>query len=113
MSIPAFDSTTYSIYTQSPNPSWTYGQRVDTTPAGKDWIAGESAGWKVYNTSETDKMYVPLDLLFSRNRDRDRQRVVQALAFRYRTMPHRMRVHNQRGWRREPGTVQVRHASNL
>ncbi|KAG1786310.1 uncharacterized protein HD556DRAFT_1240541 [Suillus plorans] len=56
MSIPAFDSTTYSIYTQSPNPSWTYGQRVDTTPAGKDWIAGESAGWKVYNTSETDKI---------------------------------------------------------
>ncbi|KAG1803200.1 hypothetical protein EV424DRAFT_1434088, partial [Suillus variegatus] len=66
-------------------------QRVDTTPAGKDWIAGKSAGWKVYNTSETDTMY----------------RFLQALAFRCRTMPHRMRVHNQREWRREPGTVQV------
>ncbi|KAG2031697.1 hypothetical protein BDR03DRAFT_875415, partial [Suillus americanus] len=25
---------------------WTYGERVDTTPAGKYWVAGESAGWK-------------------------------------------------------------------
>ncbi|KAG1861652.1 hypothetical protein F4604DRAFT_1587876, partial [Suillus subluteus] len=38
-----------------PTPSWVYGQRVDTTPAGKYWVAGESAGWKVYNTAETDK----------------------------------------------------------
>ncbi|KAG1854972.1 hypothetical protein DFJ58DRAFT_703022 [Suillus subalutaceus] len=56
MFIPPFDSTTYSTYTQSPNPSWTYGQRVDTTPAGKDWVAGESAGWKIYNTAELDKV---------------------------------------------------------
>ncbi|KAG1848691.1 hypothetical protein F4604DRAFT_1935295 [Suillus subluteus] len=41
-----------------PTPSWTYGQRVDTTPAGKYWVAGESAGWKVYNTAKTDKVYV-------------------------------------------------------
>ncbi|KAG1854970.1 hypothetical protein DFJ58DRAFT_727722 [Suillus subalutaceus] len=56
MFIPPFDSTTYSTYTQSPNPSWTYGQRVDTTPAGRDWVAGESAGWKIYNTAELDKV---------------------------------------------------------
>ncbi|KAG1876329.1 hypothetical protein F4604DRAFT_1621999 [Suillus subluteus] len=56
MFIPPFDSTTYSTYTQSPNPSWTYGQRVDTTPAGKEWVAGESAGWKIYNTAELDKV---------------------------------------------------------
>ncbi|KAG1732014.1 uncharacterized protein EDB91DRAFT_1058385 [Suillus paluster] len=55
MSIPPFDTTAYSTYTQPPNPSWTYGQRIDTTPAGKAWVAGESAGWKVYNTAETDK----------------------------------------------------------
>ncbi|KAG1724913.1 hypothetical protein EDB19DRAFT_1858384 [Suillus lakei] len=55
MSIPPFDSTAYSTYTQPPNPSWTYSQRIDTTPAGKAWLEGESAGWKVYNTAETDK----------------------------------------------------------
>ncbi|KAG1786297.1 uncharacterized protein HD556DRAFT_1309859 [Suillus plorans] len=55
MYIPPFDTTSYSTTTQSPNPSWTYGQRVDATPAGKDWLAGESAGWKVYSTAEMDK----------------------------------------------------------
>jgi hypothetical protein len=58
MSIPAFDTTANTTYTQSPNPTWTYGQRVDTTPEGKAWVAGESEGWKVYNTAETDKAYV-------------------------------------------------------
>ncbi|KAG1850515.1 hypothetical protein C8R48DRAFT_727409, partial [Suillus tomentosus] len=55
MYIPPFDTTSYSTTTQSPNPSWTYGQKVDATPAGKDWLAGESAGWKVYDTAEMDK----------------------------------------------------------
>ncbi|KAG1796509.1 hypothetical protein EV424DRAFT_1475223 [Suillus variegatus] len=55
MYIPPFDNTSYSTTTQSPNPSWTYGQRVGATPAGKDWLAGESAGWKVYSTTEMDK----------------------------------------------------------
>ncbi|KAG1815376.1 hypothetical protein EV424DRAFT_1412429, partial [Suillus variegatus] len=58
MYIPPFDNTSYSTTTQSPNPSWTYGQRVGATPAGKDWLAGESAGWKVYSTTEMDKKYV-------------------------------------------------------
>jgi len=35
MHIPPFDSTAYSIYIQPPNPSPTYSQRVDTTPAEK------------------------------------------------------------------------------
>ncbi|OAX37564.1 hypothetical protein K503DRAFT_226770 [Rhizopogon vinicolor AM-OR11-026] len=55
MSIPAFDTTAHTTYTQSPNPTWSYGQKVDTTPEGKAWVAGESEGWKVYNTAETDK----------------------------------------------------------
>ncbi|KAG2122507.1 hypothetical protein BD769DRAFT_1777144 [Suillus cothurnatus] len=55
MSVPAFNSTTHSTFTQSPNPSWTYGEKVNTTPVGKDWLAGESAGWKVYNTAELDE----------------------------------------------------------
>ncbi|KAG2338565.1 hypothetical protein BDR05DRAFT_1004136 [Suillus weaverae] len=57
MFIPPFDSTT---------PSWTYGLRIHTTPAGTDWVAGESAGWKVYNIAETDKAYVLFDLSFRR-----------------------------------------------
>ncbi|KAG2091226.1 uncharacterized protein F5147DRAFT_643259 [Suillus discolor] len=55
MYIPPFDTTSYSTTTQSPNPSWTCGQRVDTTPAGKDWLGDESAGWKVCSTTEMDQ----------------------------------------------------------
>ncbi|KAG2064656.1 hypothetical protein BDR04DRAFT_1109765 [Suillus decipiens] len=56
MSVPPFDFKNYSIYTQAPNPSWQYGQKIDTTPAGKEWLEGEAAGWKVFNTAETDKV---------------------------------------------------------
>ncbi|KAG2335879.1 hypothetical protein BDR05DRAFT_194125 [Suillus weaverae] len=63
-----------------------YGQGIHITLAGTDWVAGEFAEWKVYNiTSETDKA---------------------ALDFRHRTTPHHIRVHDQRGGRREPSTVQ-------
>ncbi|KAG2083826.1 hypothetical protein BD769DRAFT_1646466 [Suillus cothurnatus] len=29
---------------------------IDTTPAGKDWLAGKSAVWKVYNTAELNEV---------------------------------------------------------
>jgi hypothetical protein len=41
-----------------------YGQRIDTTPVGEDWVIDDSAT-KVYNTIETDKTYVLFDLFFS------------------------------------------------
>jgi len=113
MSVPPFNSTTHSTYTQSPNPSWAYGEKADTTPAGKDWLAGESAGWKVYNTAELNEAYVLIDLLFSPNRDPNRQQYAQGSEVGRRTTPHRIGVYNQRGGYREPRTVQVRHFHNL
>ncbi|KAG6865553.1 hypothetical protein C0991_001557 [Blastosporella zonata] len=29
--------------TDAPNPSWTYGERVDATPEGREWLEGEKA----------------------------------------------------------------------
>ncbi|KAG2069757.1 hypothetical protein BDR04DRAFT_1156247 [Suillus decipiens] len=46
MTIPPFDSTTHFS---------TYSQGIVTNPAGKDWIAGDSAVWKAYDTPEADK----------------------------------------------------------
>ncbi|KAG6845003.1 hypothetical protein H0H87_001775 [Tephrocybe sp. NHM501043] len=45
--------------TDAPNPSWTYGQRVDSTPEGREWLEGEKAGWKTVDTSTEDsrKLY--------------------------------------------------------
>lgn len=48
-----------------PTPPWTYDQRIDATLTGKEWVAGESAGWKVYDTAKTDETYVLLDLFNS------------------------------------------------
>ncbi|KAG6907687.1 hypothetical protein DXG01_007790 [Tephrocybe rancida] len=45
--------------TDAPNPSWTYGQRVDATPEGREWLEGEKAGWKTVDPSTEDsrKLY--------------------------------------------------------
>ncbi|KAJ8594537.1 hypothetical protein M405DRAFT_850111 [Rhizopogon salebrosus TDB-379] len=39
--------------------------RVDTDPEGKVWAAGESEGWKVYNTAEKDKTIPYYKLMIS------------------------------------------------
>ncbi|KAF8167425.1 hypothetical protein B0H34DRAFT_16438 [Crassisporium funariophilum] len=41
-------------YTASPNPGWTYGQGVESTPEGRAWAEGEKAGWKTIDTSTAD-----------------------------------------------------------
>ncbi|KAG2055656.1 hypothetical protein BDR06DRAFT_1006849 [Suillus hirtellus] len=42
-----------------------------------------------------------------RDRDRDRQQSQQALEFRHSTTSHVTRIHDQRRWGGEPGTLQV------
>jgi len=52
--------------------------------------------WKVYNTAELNEVYVLLDLLLGRYRNRNRQKYAEALEFGHPTTPHRIGVHNQR-----------------
>ncbi|KAG5652683.1 hypothetical protein H0H81_004120 [Sphagnurus paluster] len=40
--------------TEAPNPSWTFGQRVDATPEGREWLEGEKEGWKIVDTATED-----------------------------------------------------------
>ncbi|KAG5644391.1 hypothetical protein DXG03_008619 [Asterophora parasitica] len=47
-----------------PNPSWTYGQKVDATPEGREWLEGEKAGWTTVNASAPEDAK-KLFLLFS------------------------------------------------
>lgn len=47
-------------FTQSPNPGWTYGQKVEATAAGREWLAGEEAGWKVIDGTTEDPMCVSI-----------------------------------------------------
>ncbi|KAH7930370.1 hypothetical protein BV22DRAFT_1028605 [Leucogyrophana mollusca] len=56
MSLPPFDQSTRTTFTETPNPSWAYGQKTDSTAAGAKWMEGEKGGWKVINTAEEDRL---------------------------------------------------------
>ncbi|GJJ13490.1 hypothetical protein Clacol_007744 [Clathrus columnatus] len=47
--LPPFDREHVLKHTQSPNPSWTYGQKLSETDKGKAWLAGEKEGWTVFD----------------------------------------------------------------
>lgn len=55
MSLPAFDSNDQTQFTEPPNPTWSYGEKVDSTPEGQAWLEGEKQGWKTINTEEYDR----------------------------------------------------------
>jgi flavin reductase (DIM6/NTAB) family NADH-FMN oxidoreductase RutF len=57
--LPPFVFTKEFKYTASPNPGWTYGQGIETTPEGRAWAEGEKAGWKVIDASKEEprKLY--------------------------------------------------------
>ncbi|EGO04207.1 hypothetical protein SERLA73DRAFT_82279 [Serpula lacrymans var. lacrymans S7.3] len=59
MSLPPFSHDVNTQYTESPNASWSFGQKVDTTAAGKEWLEGEKEGWKIIDTEKEDhiKLY--------------------------------------------------------
>ena len=52
--LPAFSRETLAKYTESPNPTFSYGQKVDATEDGKKWLEGEKAGWTVVDPSKED-----------------------------------------------------------
>ncbi|KAF8119949.1 hypothetical protein EV363DRAFT_1194054 [Boletus edulis] len=56
MSLPPFDRTNQTQFTEVPNPTWAYCQPLDSTPAGRAWLEGEEQGWQVINTAEYDRM---------------------------------------------------------
>ncbi|KAI0333209.1 hypothetical protein GY45DRAFT_1245176 [Cubamyces sp. BRFM 1775] len=55
--LPAFDRETKPKYTESPNPGFSYGRKVEDTPEGKKWLEGEKEGWKTIETASEDPAY--------------------------------------------------------
>ncbi|KAF8167426.1 hypothetical protein B0H34DRAFT_16391 [Crassisporium funariophilum] len=57
--LPPFVPTSDFKITASPNPGWTYGQPIESTPNGRAWADGEKLGWKSIDVSkeETRKLY--------------------------------------------------------
>lgn len=54
--LPPFAVGTKPKFTERPVPGWKYGQKVDTTPEGKEWVEGESAGFKFVDTATFEPM---------------------------------------------------------
>lgn len=50
--LPPFNPASSLKYTQSPNPSWKYGETCSENSAlGTEWVEGEKQGWKVVDTA--------------------------------------------------------------
>jgi hypothetical protein len=47
--------------TAPPNPGWKYGQTLNDTPQGREWMVGlEEHGWKTYIPENENAQYVKL-----------------------------------------------------
>ncbi|KAL4246287.1 FMN-binding split barrel [Abortiporus biennis] len=55
-SLPSFSDSTAN-YTEVPNPTFVYGQKVEDTERGKKWIEGEKEGWKVIDVDTAGDLY--------------------------------------------------------
>ncbi|KAK7682827.1 hypothetical protein QCA50_014211 [Cerrena zonata] len=51
--LPPFTLSAFKL-SQSPNPSFKSGQKVDAIPEGKKWLDGEKDGWKVIEADTED-----------------------------------------------------------
>lgn len=52
--LPPRTEASLSQYFKPPNPTWGWGQKVNTTPEGKAWVEGEKEGWTVVDTATED-----------------------------------------------------------
>ncbi|KAF7291983.1 Flavin-Reduct domain-containing protein [Mycena indigotica] len=51
--LPPFEPTSFK-YTQSPNPSWSFGDPITTTEDGRKWVEDEKQGWKTIDATKED-----------------------------------------------------------
>ena len=42
------------FFTETHNPGFAFGQKLDATEDGRNWIEGEMAGWRVIDTSKEE-----------------------------------------------------------
>ncbi|KAF7984909.1 hypothetical protein HWV62_10925 [Athelia sp. TMB] len=53
-SLPSYNPEPSFQYTQTPNPEWKFGEKIESTIQGRAWLEGEKAGWKHVDTSTED-----------------------------------------------------------
>ncbi|KIP05124.1 hypothetical protein PHLGIDRAFT_44322, partial [Phlebiopsis gigantea 11061_1 CR5-6] len=58
--LPDFPAGFAGQYTAPPNPTWTFGQKVEATPEGRAFMEGEKQGWTTVNAEEQSPAYYQL-----------------------------------------------------
>ena len=58
--LPDFPAGFAGQYVEPPNPSWTFGQKVEATPEGRAFMEGEKQGWTSIDPAEQSAAYVVL-----------------------------------------------------
>lgn len=59
--LPPFDPSAQTTFTDMPHPEWTYGQKTETLGQdGADWVKGEEEGWKLVVAAKTEPAWVHL-----------------------------------------------------
>ncbi|KAJ7056204.1 hypothetical protein C8F01DRAFT_1258008 [Mycena amicta] len=52
--LPAFEASGFT-HTQAPNPSWSFGEPITATEAGRKWAEEEKLGWKTIEPAKEDR----------------------------------------------------------
>lgn len=55
--LPPYDHAASFTHTEPPNPTWTYGQKIDVSPEGREWMEGGKEGKKVVDTATENPGY--------------------------------------------------------
>lgn len=114
-SLPAFDHSSEWKFTQPPNPEFRFGQKVEETPEGREWLKGLESGWEVIDTSKTESVPLPVASLSSliRNTTIQPWTYLQNHDRWYCPTSGRLRVKCVGRWGRESWIIQVRYAERL
>ena len=49
-----YDHSAEARFIVAPNPEWSFGQPITTTPEGRAWMEGTKEGWKVIDAETED-----------------------------------------------------------
>lgn len=95
-------------YTESPNPGFKFGRKVDETPAGREWLKGLESGWEIMDTSKTEwvESVFSYRLVLAQILTQPGT-FVQDFNRRHNSTPSCFRFKRLRRWRRELRGVQV------
>lgn len=54
--LPSYDHSKGIQFTEPPHSGWKFGQKIDSTPDGKEWVEKGKDGFKIIETANENPM---------------------------------------------------------